>query len=109
MVWVRENTMITTIENEVIDFISNELNEDIIYPGLICQVLKTDIKEMYVILEKLVLEGKVKKIYKFVCENCNGSSFQFFETIMSAEGQTCGTCSKEIDILQELIVLYQKI
>ena len=92
---------------EVLDFISNYDKEKIIYPNEIKNIFGLNGYVIYSILDSLVQEGILKRVYLIQCTECGYVDKTLYESLNQiADNQLiCHKCRCHLHILQDIIML----
>lgn len=92
------------------DFFSAQKLNDYIYAGHLKSKISVDIKTAYRMLEELKEQGFLSNIYEVYCFDCNKSKGIFLDSITAFNpDMCCDFCGKELNVEDNLIVLYKVI
>ena len=83
---------------------------DLIYPGQLKSRMAIDIKTAYQMLEELKNRGYLSVVYQVRCHNCDRTKEIFLDSISAFNPKYhCDFCGHHLNVMSDLIVLYQVI
>lgn len=96
-------------DSALLNTIEQHRSEDLIYPGELHNETGMSLKDIYMVLEKLVDSGFMESCLEIYCPSCGKRTGNIYKTIFEIpENVKCSNCDVKISMpLQYAIVIYK--
>jgi len=79
-----------------------------VYPGVLKRKTKIPIKEIYIILSELEVQGILKSYFEIICNECNKTEGEVYESIDDIpKDLLCEICGRPINSSKNTILIYK--
>ena len=83
---------------------------DIVSPESLAKKAGRSLKETYLILEKAKEQKAVRQVIKPCCSACGAVGESVYYTMTDVpDDVSCGRCGRKLSVLDDMLILYQKI